>query len=229
MVHVISSVKTSTAGCPAAATRTASARLAALDNWRAALASRTGSTGVQKPADQTPSAAAASPATNSTAAAATGSSTAAATGTNATTAASTAPEGLAALFPGNPSCWASSAAPAPVPVPTAESVFGPNVFLANPTERLPDGSLLSLNPLWFATPATAATVAQMLGGTVVEANDFTSATSPVQQQQPNELVQMPDGQQINAGWVASLYTHGLPQSSIDQMIGEATGQSTTPA
>jgi hypothetical protein len=178
--------------------------------------------------EQTPTAGAAAADTDSTTAAATDSTTAAAAGTNAT-ATSTAPDGLAALFPGNPSCWASNAAPAPVPVPTAESVFGPNVFLANPTESLPGGGLLSLNPLWFATPATAATVAQMLGGTVVESNDFTSATSPVQQQQPNALVQLPDGQRINAGWVASLYTHGLPQSYIDQMIGEAIGQSATPA
>jgi biotin carboxyl carrier protein len=220
MVHVISSVKTSAAALPAAATRIASARLASLDHWRAALASRTSSTAVQKPAAQTPTAAA-SPDTGST--------TTAAAGTTATTAASTAPGGLAALFPGNPSCWATSAAPAPVPVPTAESVFGPNVFLDNPTESLPDGSLLSLNPLWFATPATAAKIASMLGGTVVESHDFTSAASPVQQQQPNELVQMPDGQQVNAGWIASLYTHGLPQSYIDQMIGEAIGQGATPA
>jgi hypothetical protein len=221
MVHVISSVKTSTPALPTSATRSASARLASVDNWRAALASRTSSTSEQKPVAQTAAAGAAGPAT--------GPATSAAAGTNATTAASTAPGGLAALFPGNPSCWATSAALAPVPVPTAESVFGPNVFLANPTESLPGGGQMPLNPLWFATPATAAKIAQMLGGTVVESNDFTSAASPVQQQQPNELVQMPDGQRFNAGWIASLYNHGFTQSYIDQTIAEMVGQSATPA
>ena len=98
------------------------------------------------------------------------------------------------------------------------------MFLDNPTESLPGGGSLTLNPLWFATPATAAKIAQMLGGKVVESNDFTSAASPVQQQQPNELVELPDGRRFNAGWIASLYTHGFPQSYIDQTIGEMVGQ-----
>ena len=216
MVHVISSVRTSTPAPPAAATRIASARLAAVNNWRAALASRTSSTGIQKPVAQTPTAGSASD---------TGSTTAA-TGTAAATA-SAAPGGLAALFPGNPSSWVASAVPAPVPVPTAQSVFGPNVFLADPTESLPDGRSLSLNPLWFATPTTAAKIAQMLGGKVVESNDFTSAASPVQQQQPNELVEMPDGRRFNAGWIAGLYTHGNSQSYIDQTISDLVGHSVT--
>jgi hypothetical protein len=211
MVHVISSVRTSAPALPAAATRIASARLAAVNNWRAALAGRTSSTGIQKPVAQTSTASSASD---------TGSTTAPA-------AASAAPGGLAALFPGNPSCWVASAVPAPVPVPTAQSVFGPNVFLANPTESLPDGRSLNLNPLWFATPATAAKIAQMLGGKVVESNDFTSVASPVQQQQPNELVEMPDGRRFNAGWIAGLYTHGNSQSYIDQTISDLVGHSVT--
>ncbi len=106
----------------------------------------------------------------------------------------------------------------PVAPPTAEALFGQQPWLANPTESLPDGGVLSLNPWWFATPQTAARVAAMLGGVVVEKNDFTAAGSPVQQQQPNQMVQLPDGRLINAGIVASLYTHGFPQSFIDQVV-----------
>jgi hypothetical protein len=82
--------------------------------------------------------------------------------------------------------------------------------------------------LWFATPEAAAKIAQMLGGKAVESNDFTSVCSPVQQQQPNQVVEMPDGRRFNAGWIASFYNHGFSQSYIDQTIQEIVGPATTP-
>jgi hypothetical protein len=90
--------------------------------------------------------------------------------------------------------------------------------MANPVGKNPDGTLFSYNPWYFATPQAAAQVAQMLGGTVVASNEFTAPGSPFVQQQPNLMVQMPDGRTINAGLVASFYAHGYPQSYINTLI-----------
>jgi hypothetical protein len=112
-------------------------------------------------------------------------------------------------------------------VPTPESVFGGSPWLANPVGKNPDGSEFSYNPWYFATPQAATQVAQMLGGTVVSSNQFTAPGSPFVQQQPNLMVQMPDGSQINAGLVASFYAHGYSQSYIDTLISdEINGTST---
>jgi len=117
---------------------------------------------------------------------------------------------------------AATSAPAPAttvtPPPTPQSAFGDSPWMANPVGKNPDGSEYSYNPIYFATPQTAGQVAQMLGGTVVTSNEFTAVGSPFVQQQPNMMVQMPDGRMINAGLVASLYTHGYPQSYIDGQI-----------
>jgi hypothetical protein len=77
------------------------------------------------------------------------------------------------------------------------------------------------NPYYFATPATAQTVANMLGGTVVTSNDILGSNSgPFSQSQPNLMVQLPNGAQVNAGLVAQIFTHGYPQSTINQMIAQ---------
>ncbi|MGP8248267.1 MAG: hypothetical protein ACLQVN_27610 [Bryobacteraceae bacterium] len=61
----------------------------------------------------------------------------------------------------------------------------------------------------------------MLGGTVVATDAITSAPgSPFSQSQPNLMVQLPNGAQVNAGLVAQIYTHGYPQSTINQMIAQ---------
>ena len=112
------------------------------------------------------------------------------------------------------------AASAPPPAPTPESVFGANPWETSPMGRNPNGSLYNYNPLYFASATTAAKVAQMLGGSVVETNDFTAPGSPFVQLQPNRMVQMPDGRMINAGLVAAFYTHGYPQSYIDGLIAK---------
>jgi hypothetical protein len=113
---------------------------------------------------------------------------------------------------------AATPAAAPEAAPTPESVFGASPWLSNPTGTNPDGSTFSYNPLYFATPQAAAQVAQMLGGTVVSSNEFTSVGSPFVQQQPNLMVQMPNGSLVNAGLVASFYTHGYPQSYINTLL-----------
>jgi hypothetical protein len=114
-----------------------------------------------------------------------------------------------------------SDAPAQDAAPTAESVFGSNPWIANPTGTSPDGSSYGYNPLYFATAATAAEVAQMVGGKVVASDEFASAGGFLQQQ-PNQMVELANGTLINAGQVAALYTHGYPQPYIDMLIQDET-------
>jgi hypothetical protein len=91
--------------------------------------------------------------------------------------------------------------------------------MTDPTGSGPDGLSYNYNPIYFASASTAAQVAEMVGGKVVSSNQITSAAgSPFMQQQPNLMVQLANGALINPGLVASFYTHGYPQSSIDQMI-----------
>ena len=96
--------------------------------------------------------------------------------------------------------------------PTAQSLFGPNPWITTAAA----GSF-SYNPYYFATPATAAKVAQMLGGKVV-ATDAITPSGPFTQNQPNQMIQMPNGRLINAGLVAGFYDHGFTQQTVDKMI-----------
>jgi hypothetical protein len=57
----------------------------------------------------------------------------------------------------------------------------------------------------------------MVGGTVVQANEM-APNGPLGQDQPNEMVKLPNGGMINPGLVAGFYTHGYSQSMVDQMI-----------
>lgn len=107
-------------------------------------------------------------------------------------------------------------APATPPAPTAESVFGPNPWM-NPVGMGPTG-MYTMNPFYFATPQTAAKIAALVGGTVVQSNQFTPNGGAFMQMQANQMVQLPDGRVVNPGLIASFYTHGYPQSYIDQMI-----------
>jgi hypothetical protein len=101
--------------------------------------------------------------------------------------------------------------------PTAQSVFGANPWMTNPTFTAPDGNTYGYNPYYFATPSTAAQVAQMVGGTVVP-SDQLAEFGGFAQNQPNEMVQLPNGALINPGLIATLYTHGFPQAYIDELI-----------
>jgi hypothetical protein len=123
--------------------------------------------------------------------------------------------GFRMLFSGG---YATPTNNTPPPPPTAESVFGPNPWVSNPTCMGPDGQLIGYNPYYFASPQTAAKVAQMLGGKVVQSYQITPTGGAFGQMQPNAMVQLPDGRMVNPGLIASFYTHGYPQSYIDQMI-----------
>lgn len=143
-------------------------------------------------------------------------------------AASSGPTGaqiIQALFPGGGTPGPAPAAAAPAaPAPTAESVFGPNPWVSNPSWIDPDGSTHTFNPQYFATPETAAKVAQMVGGTVVETNAcITGPGGPFKQQQPNEMVRLANGTLINPGLVAGFYTHGYSQSQVNQMVANEIG------
>src|SRR5690242_11659138 len=101
--------------------------------------------------------------------------------------------------------------------PTAESVFGATPWITNPTGAGP-GGVYAFNPFYFATAQTAAKVAELVGGTVVQSSQFTPNGGPFLQQQQNQMVRLADGRLINPGLVASFYTHGYSQSYIDQMV-----------
>jgi hypothetical protein len=105
----------------------------------------------------------------------------------------------------------------PAPPPTAESVFGPNPWMSNPTYIAPDGRQHGYNKYYFASPETAAKVAQMASGTVVASNQL-AAAGGFAQQQPNYMVRLPDGRLINPGIVASFYVNGYSQSYVDAMV-----------
>lgn len=121
-----------------------------------------------------------------------------------------------------PAAQATTATVAPTTstsAPTAQSVFGDQPWLQDPGGTGADGSTWDYNPIYFATPATAAQVASMVGGTVIQQNVMTpSAGSTLMQNQPNEMVQLSNGTVLNPGLIADFYDHGYSQSMVDQMI-----------
>ena len=125
---------------------------------------------------------------------------------------------IGSVTPWSPTAPVVPAAVSTCPLaPTAQSLFGANPWSAGAGGTGPAGSY-GYNPYYFATPATAAKVAQMLGGKVVAMNDITPIGGPIQQNQPNQMIQMPDGRLINAGLVAGFYDHGYTQQTVDKMI-----------
>jgi hypothetical protein len=101
----------------------------------------------------------------------------------------------------------------------AGPLFGPNPWLTDPTGSGPNGTVTNYNPVYFATQQTAQTVAQMLGGKVVESNQIITAPgSPFTQDEPNYMVQLPDGAQVNPGFIADIYAHGWSQSLINEQV-----------
>jgi len=146
--------------------------------------------------------------------------------TGATTAASSAPVSsdaaadFRALFTSRSNPTVAAPTPVETPsnaAPTAQSIFGPNPWMTNPGGAGPNGVTYSYNPYYFATADTAAKVAQMVGGTVVESNALTPY-GPFQQNQPNYLVQLPNGRQINAGLFASFFDHGYTQDFVNRLV-----------
>ncbi len=100
----------------------------------------------------------------------------------------------------------------------AGPLFGANPWVGDPTGQGP-GGVTHYNPEYFATGQTAEIVAQMVGGQVVQGNSLTNAPgSPFTLNQPELMVQLPNGGEINPGLIASLFTHNWPQSFINQQI-----------
>jgi len=113
----------------------------------------------------------------------------------------------------------------PAMAPSAQSLFGASPWIPNAGGNGPNGSY-NYNKYYFATPETAAKVAQMLGGKVVATNDITPF-GPFVQNQANQMVQMPDGRMINAGIIASYFDRGWSQQTVDQLINCETGGNQT--
>jgi len=121
-----------------------------------------------------------------------------------------------------PAAATTSASPADTSTDAADDPAGP-LFGASPWLTDPTGSGLGTvthyNPVYFATAQTAQTVAQMVGGTVTSTQVLTSAPgSPFQQDEPNLMVQLPNGGLINPGLIADIYTHGWNQGFEDQQV-----------
>jgi hypothetical protein len=135
-----------------------------------------------------------------------------------TTVATTAPS------PAGSTTTTAATTPAAAPADDATDgpagpLFGANPWVTDPTGSGPGGGVTNYNPIYFATPQTAQTVAQMVGGTVVSTQVFTpSPGSPFQQDQPNLMVQLPNGGLINPGLVADIYTHGWNQTFVNQQV-----------
>ena len=107
--------------------------------------------------------------------------------------------------------------PPKTPLPTAESVFGSNPWVTDPGGVAPNGVTYGYNPEYFATRATADTLAQRYGGKVEETNAITPF-GPFKQNQMNEMIRFPNGNVVNAGILASYYNRGLTQDQIDTAI-----------
>jgi hypothetical protein len=140
----------------------------------------------------------------------------AATSANSPKTASNPPAAASSSAPAATSAAATPKASDPRAVPTFESVFGAQPWITNPQGQ-GLGQVWSYNPMYFATRQTAEIVAKMVGGKVVEKNDILPS-GPFTQTQPNQMVELPNGRVINAGLVASFYTHGYSQGYIDRMI-----------
>ena len=135
-----------------------------------------------------------------------------------TTVATTAPPTAGSTTPAAAAAAAPVAAPADTTDDPAGPLFGANPWLTDPTGSGP-GPVTNYNPIYFATPQTAQTVAQMVGGTVVSEQVFTpSPGSPFQQNEPNLMVQLPNGGLVNPGLVADIYTHGWNQTFVNQQV-----------
>lgn len=125
-----------------------------------------------------------------------------------TTVSSVAPSGAAA----SPASTSSTNDP-------AGPLFGPDPWIADPTGGGPNDTVTHYNPVYFATQQTAQTVAQALGGTVVQSDQITTAPgSPFQQDDANYMVQLPGGGMVNPGFIADIYTHGWNQAFINQQV-----------
>lgn len=178
------------------------------------------------------------PATTTTPAAATPAATTPATETSAATApaATTSAAPYASPFQpaastASPAAATAQSAPASQPavydpkhVPTVEEIFGESPFVADPRGVYNDfdtGQMRTygFRSMYFATDAAANKIAAQLGGTVVKRNAILGAGFYTQAQ-PNNMILLPNGREVNAGFIAHTYTHGYPQSYVDRLIAQ---------
>ena len=103
--------------------------------------------------------------------------------------------------------------------PTAESLFGSEVFVTSPSGHGPNNTFWGYNPAYFASRQTADVLAKMLGGKVVERNAI-CPYGPMVQDQVNRMIVLPDGRELNAGLVADIFNHGRSRTQVDQMLKE---------
>jgi len=85
----------------------------------------------------------------------------------------------------------------------------------------PTGNITYLNPDYYASAATASNLATLLGGKAVNVPIAISPGDPYTYStaaQNQWFIQLPDGAMLNAGAVATMYTHGYPASMVVQMI-----------
>lgn len=113
--------------------------------------------------------------------------------------------------------------------PTAEQLFGPNPWVTDPAPggTGPWGTYL-YNNRGFATVATANTVCQIVelgcnfpkgSCKVIAKNDITGDGGPFVQNQPNQMIQIPDGTFHNAGLIAQEFASWV---SIEPINSELT-------
>jgi hypothetical protein len=96
--------------------------------------------------------------------------------------------------------------------------LGSSPFMNSPTGNGPTGSF-GFNPTYFPTRETAETIAQMLGGKVVPQTAILSSPgSPFHQDQLNYMVELPNGNVINPGFIAQAIASKQPRSTIDALI-----------
>ena len=96
--------------------------------------------------------------------------------------------------------------------------LGPRPFMSSPSGSGPNGRF-GFNPTYFPTLATSKAIAQMLGGKVVPKNDILSAPgSHFKQNQPNYMIELPNGNVINPGPVAQAIALKQPRPMIDAII-----------
>jgi hypothetical protein len=87
--------------------------------------------------------------------------------------------------------------------------------MSDPTGSGPTGSF-GFNPQYFPTQETAETIASMLGGKVVPQNVMLTAPgSHFRQNQPNYMIEMPNGNVLNPGFIAQAISVHQPRAIID--------------
>lgn len=116
--------------------------------------------------------------------------------------------------------------------PTAQQLFGDSPWVTDPAPggMGPAGPYL-YNPTYFATLATAITVQSIVelgcnlqpgSCKVVQKNDITPA-GPFQQNQPNQMIQLPDSTLHNAGRIAKEFDNSMPIETINAELTQELG------